>query len=67
MVGDLKVAKKPYSTPSFEIVDPATAKAGLEAAGTSTDADTRQMLSVIDQQLNGKKSAPHSASPRSLP
>ncbi len=66
MVRTIKVAKKPYRTPALRILDSA-AKLELEAVGTPQDAGTRQMLSVLNQQLDGKKSAVHSASRSSLP
>jgi hypothetical protein len=67
VVRDIKVAKKPYRTPALRILDSAAAKSELEAVGAPQNADTRQMLSVLNQQLDGKKSAAHSASRSSLP
>jgi hypothetical protein len=51
VVQDLKAAKKPYSAPAFQILDAAAAKIELEAASASHDANARQMLSVITQEL----------------
>lgn len=57
MVRDLKVAKKPYCTPAFQILDPAVAKAELEGTGLPLDENARQILSELNQQLGGKTSA----------
>ena len=55
MARDLKPAKKPYSLPSFEMLNASAAKAELEAKGDSKDANVRQMLSLIDGKLKKKK------------
>ncbi len=55
MIRDLKVAKKPYRTPTLRILDPSAAKAELQMAGSMQAADTRQMLSALNQQAEGKK------------
>ncbi len=62
MIRDLKVAKKPYRTPTLRILDPSAAKAELEIAGRTQTADTRLMLSALNQQSDGKKSIAHSVS-----
>jgi len=67
LIRDLKVAKKPYRTPTLRILDPAAARTELEMAGNTQTADTRQMLSALNQQPDGKKSIAHSASRDSLP
>jgi hypothetical protein len=64
---DLKVAKKPYSPPSFQVLDASAAKAELEATGTSDDANARQMLSVLNQPRDGKPSPAPSTSATELP
>jgi hypothetical protein len=67
MVRDLKIARKPYRAPALRILEPAAAKAKLEAPWHPQDAGTRQMLSVLKHRLVGKRSAAHSASSSSLP
>jgi hypothetical protein len=67
VIRDLKVAKKPYRTPTLRILDPSAVKAELEVAGRTQTADTRLMLSALNQQPDGKKSIAHSASRDSLP
>jgi hypothetical protein len=57
VVRDLKAAKKHYSAPAFHILDPGSAQLELETIGASHDANTRQMRSAIDQQLESKASA----------
>lgn len=56
MVRDLKAAKKPYSAPSFQVLDAGAAQAELEANGALNDANARQMLSVLNQPRDGKPS-----------
>lgn len=51
---DLKVAKKTYSAPSFQVLDAGAAKAELEATGTPDDENARQMLSVLNRRGDGK-------------
>lgn len=58
---DLKAAKKPYSAPAFQILDAGTAKVELEAASAAQDANARQMLSVINQELERTASQAESA------
>ena len=53
----LKIAKKPYSAPSFQILDAGAAKTELEGTGISNDGNARQMLSVLKHQLEGKLSS----------
>jgi hypothetical protein len=61
---DLKVAKKPYRAPSFQVLDDAAAKAELEAASALNDPNAQQMLSLLNQSGNGKPS-PAPSTPRS--
>jgi hypothetical protein len=51
VVQELKAAKKPYSAPAFHILDAAAATVELEAASVAQDANARQMLSVINREL----------------
>jgi hypothetical protein len=67
VVRDFKPAKKPYSPPSFEVLDASAAKAELESLGALQDDNARQMLSVANQQLEGKTSPPQSAGQSPLP
>ena len=67
MVRDPKAAKKPYSAPAFQVLDASAAKAELEATGAMNDANARQMLSVLNQKLDGKPSPTDSAERGSLP
>ena len=64
---DLKAAKKPYSVPAFQVLDVAAAKAELEASGSSDDANTRQMLSVLNRPRDAKPSPPPSTPETALP
>jgi len=59
VVGDVKVPKRLYSAPSFEIVDISAARTELEAKTTLEDVDARRMLSLIDKHLKEKKSVPN--------
>lgn len=63
MVQDLKVAKKPYNAPSFQVLDADAAKAELKAGGESNDAGTQQMLAVLNQPPD-EKPAPAPSSVR---
>jgi hypothetical protein len=63
---DLKIAKKPYSAPSFQILDTGAAKTELEAAGVSNDGNARQMLSVLKHELEEKLSVESSTLPSLL-
>jgi hypothetical protein len=56
VVRDPKAAKKPYSPPSFHILDADAAKAELEATGASSDVNGRRILSVLNQPRDGKPS-----------
>ena len=67
MVRDPKAAKKPYSAPSFQILDASAAKAELETTGESDDVNVRRMLSTLKQPRDGKPSSAPSASRNSLP
>jgi hypothetical protein len=64
---DLKVAKKPYKAPSFQVVDAGAAKAELEASGPLNDENARKMLSVLNKPRDGKPSPPPSTARTSLP
>ena len=64
---DFKAAKKPYSAPSFQVLDAGTAKAELEASGSMDEANARQMLSVLNQPRDGKPSPVPSTSATLLP
>lgn len=50
-----KTAKKPYTSPSFVVLDASSAKARLKASGDPTDALTLKMLSSIGSQLKSQK------------
>lgn len=50
----LKAAKKPYIAPAFQVRDAGAAKVELETIGASQDANVRQMLLLINRQLEGK-------------
>ncbi len=67
MVRNLKAAKKPYSAPSFEVLDASAAKAQLEATGQLQDDNARQMLTVLSQSRDGKPSPVPSGSRTALP
>ncbi len=60
MVQDLKVTKKPYNAPSFQVLDADAAKAELKAGGESNDAGTRQMLAVLNRPPDGEPTPPPS-------
>lgn len=64
---DLKVAKKPYSAPSFQVLDTDAAKAELEATGTTDDENTREMLSVLNRQGDGEPMPGPSTAQTSVP
>jgi hypothetical protein len=64
---DLKVEKKPYNAPSFQILDAGAARAELEATGLLNDANARRMLSVLNQPPDAKPSPVPSTSGTSLP
>jgi hypothetical protein len=64
---DLKVTKKPYSAPSFQVLDAGAAKAELEATGTPDDENARQMLSVLNRPRDGKPIPAPSTPQTSLP
>lgn len=53
MVRELKGTKKPYRPPVFEILNASAARLELGAAKVSPDASTRQMLCIINPQLDG--------------
>lgn len=55
-----RAVKKPYSSPSFVVLDAGAAKAKLKADGNPKDAMTLKMLSSIDDQLNRLKPKSHS-------
>jgi hypothetical protein len=60
---DLKVAKRPYSAPSFKVLDASAAKAELDATGPLSDENSRQMLSVLNQPRDEKPSAARTSLP----
>ena len=64
---DLKIERKPYSAPAFQVLDAAAAKAELEAAGASDDPNTQEMLAVLNQPRAGKPSPVPSSLRSSLP
>lgn len=64
---DLKFEKKPYSAPSFQVLDAGAAKAELEDAGVPHDPGARQMLSALNQPHDGKPSPAPSSRRSSLP
>jgi hypothetical protein len=55
MVRDRKPAKRPYTAPSFQMLDATAAKAELEAKGEPQDQNVRQMLSLIDEEPNSRR------------
>jgi hypothetical protein len=59
MARELKPAKRPYSPPSFELLDASAAKAELKTRGEPKDATVRQMFSLIDEQRKKKKAKLH--------
>jgi hypothetical protein len=67
VVRDVKGPKKPYSAPSFDVIDINAAKEQLEAKTTPEDVSAQQMLSLIDKQLEEKKSKPNSTSINLVP
>jgi hypothetical protein len=67
VVRDVKGPKKPYSAPSFDVIDINAAKEQLEAKTTPEDVSSQQMLSLIDKQLEEKKSKPNSTSINLVP
>ena len=67
VVRDIKIAKKLYRAPALQTLEPAAAKAKLEAARGPLDAEARQMLSVLNHGRVEKRSAAHPASGCSLP
>jgi hypothetical protein len=64
---DLKIAKKPYSAPAFRVQDASTAKAELDAAGATDNANVRQMLSVLNRPRDAKPSPAPSTAETVLP
>jgi hypothetical protein len=64
---DLKVAKKDYSAPSFQVLDAGAAKVELEATGTPDDENARQMLSVLNRWCDGKPTPTPSTPQTSVP
>ena len=52
MPRDPKAAKKPYSAPSFRMLDAPAAQTELKAKREPKDANVQKMLSFIDRQLN---------------
>ncbi len=64
---DLKVAKKPYNAPSFQVLDTGAAEAELQATGTPDDENARRMLSVLNRPRDGKPSPAPSTPQTSVP
>ena len=58
MPSKLKAAKKPYSSPSFNMLDAQAAQAELEAKGDPKEANIRKMLSAATERLKDKTKAP---------
>ena len=54
-----RAAKKPYSSPSLVLLDASAAKAKLQAKGDPKDPIAQRMLSLIDEQLKGRKAKSH--------
>jgi hypothetical protein len=57
MTHDPKIRRKPYSAPSFEILDADAAKAELKAKGEAKDV---KMLSLIEGKRKKVKAKRHS-------
>jgi len=55
VVQDLKAARKSYSAPAFEVLDPSAAQAKLAAVEASKDGSAREILSVFKKQLEKQK------------
>jgi hypothetical protein len=55
MTFDPKSTKRPYSAPSFEILDPNGAKTQLETKGDPDDANVPKVLSLIEEQRKQEK------------
>jgi hypothetical protein len=54
-VVQVKAARKPYSAPAFEALDPSAAKAKLATVEGSEDGSARKMLSVAKKKLEKRK------------
>jgi hypothetical protein len=52
MVRDPKQAKRPYSAPSFQMLDATAAKAEVKAKGEPKDKNVQHMLALIDEPPN---------------
>ena len=63
---NLKVARKPYSAPSFQVLDTGAAKAELQATVTP-DENARRMLSALNRPRDGKPSRAPSTPQTSVP
>jgi hypothetical protein len=48
LIQDLKATRKPYHTPSFQVLDPVAARAKLVAQKTPQDSNGRKMLAEIE-------------------
>ena len=59
MARELKPSQKPYSPPSFEMLNASAARAEPKARGEPKDATVRQMISLIDGQRKKKKAKLH--------
>jgi hypothetical protein len=62
MVHDPKSANKPYSSPSFVVLDARAAKAKLLANGDPKDPAVQKMLSLAEEQLKKRKARSHAPS-----
>ena len=55
MARDLKQAKRPYTAPTFQMLDATSAKAELQAKGEPKDENVQQILSLIDEQPDSRR------------
>ncbi|MGA8308787.1 MAG: hypothetical protein WB755_02070 [Terriglobales bacterium] len=58
MPSKLKAAKKPYSGPSFRMLDAQAARAELEAKGDPKEANIQKKLSAAAERIKDKTKAP---------
>jgi hypothetical protein len=54
MVRDRKQAKKPYSAPSFQMLNATAAKAELEAKGEPKDKNVQHMLALMNDPSDSR-------------
>jgi len=57
-----RAAKKPYSSPSFVVLDASTAKATLHSKGDSEDPAIQKMICFADEQVNQRNPGSGSSS-----